>query len=157
MRNSVASIIRSLVVMTVLSAGPLAAQALETEGAFYAVSVQHFDEMVAWYEEHLGFSVESRGENAQRRGALLVRPGAVLEIAAFGDAVSRSSVAPDLESHQVYGIFKLGFTVSDLDAAFRSLSDAGVEIFFPIVDAAGGRRTFGIRDPEGNIVQFFGE
>ena len=114
--------------------------------------MKHFDKALEWYAKHLGFTVESRGENEQRRGALLVRPGAVLEIAAFSDAVGRDSLVPDLDSHQLFGIFKLGFVVDDLDAAFETLSAAGVDIFFPIVDAAGGRRTFGIRDPEGNII-----
>lgn len=77
----------------------------------------------------------------------------MLELAQFTDAKARNA---KVESHQRFGIFKLGFTTSDIDATFQFLSDAGVEIFFPIVVASGGKRTFGIKDPEGNIIQVFG-
>jgi hypothetical protein len=52
----------------------------ETTGAFYAISVRSIDEAIVWYTEHLGFEIESQGGNDQRRGALLSRPGAVLEL-----------------------------------------------------------------------------
>ena len=70
-------------------------------------------------------------------------------------ATGRDELRPGLESHEVYGIFKLGFTTADLDAAFGYLEERGVEIFFPIVRTSDGNRTFGIRDMEGNIIQFF--
>jgi hypothetical protein len=34
---------------------------------------------------------------------------------------------------------------------------AGVEIFFPIVTASDGKRTFAVKDLEGDIIQFFGK
>ena len=157
MRFAQRTVASATLLMLMTTAAPLAAKAAETDAAFFAISVEHFDESLEWYARHLEFTVESDSENEQRRGALLVRPGAVLEIAAFSDAVDRDSIAPNVESHQMFGIFKLGFVVDDLDAAFETLSAAGVDIFFPIVNAAGGRRTFGIRDPEGNIIQFLSD
>lgn len=127
-----------------------------TNGAFYAVSVRNIDKAVAWYTQHLGFRVESRGGNNERKGALLSRPGTVLELGEFVGAIAREEFRAGLESHEVYGIFKLGFTTTNLDAAFEVLEGRGVEIFFPIVTASDGNRTFGIRDMEGNIIQFFG-
>jgi hypothetical protein len=53
---------------------------------------------------HLGFKLESQGENDQRRGALLSRPGAVLELGQFAAAVAQEDLRPGLESHEVYGI-----------------------------------------------------
>lgn len=150
--------------MTVVFAacGALASYAQEVElpatnGAFYAISVRNIDEAVAWYTDHLGFKVESQGRNDQRRGALLSRPGAVLELSEFAGAMAREAVRPGLESHEVYGIFKIGFTTTDLDQTYEILKNKGVEIFFPVVTAADGNRTFGIKDLDGNIIQFFGK
>ena len=125
-----------------------------TTGAFHAISVQNLDAATAWYRNFLNFEVVSTGENATRRGALLNRSGTLLELAQFTDAKARNA---SVEAHQRFGIFKLGFTTSDLDTTFQTLSDAGADIFFPIVDVSGGNRTFGIKDPEGNIIQFFGQ
>jgi catechol 2,3-dioxygenase-like lactoylglutathione lyase family enzyme len=128
-----------------------------TNGAFYAVSVRNIDEAVTWYTQHLGFKIESRGENDERKGALLSRPGAILELGEFVGAMARDELRSGLESHEVYGVFKLGFTTANLDSSFEFLEERGVEIFFPIVTASDGNRTFGIRDLEGNIIQFFGK
>lgn len=128
-----------------------------TTGAFYAISVRNIDETIAWYTRHLGFKVESQGGNDQRRGALLSRPGAVLELGEFAGAMAREQVRPGLESHEIHGIFKLGFTIANIERAFEFLQGQGVEVFFPIVTASDGSRTFGIKDPEGNIIQFFGQ
>ena len=128
-----------------------------TNGAFYAISVRNIDNAVAWYSTHLGFEVESRGGNAERRGALLVKPGCVLELGEFAGATGREELRPGLESHEVYGIFKLGFTTTHLDQSFAFLEARDVEVFFPIVAASDGNRTFGIRDLDGNIIQFFGK
>jgi hypothetical protein len=63
-----------------------------TDGAFYALSVRNIDKAVAWYTKHLGFKLESQGGNDQRRGALLSRPGAVLELGQFAAAVAQEEM-----------------------------------------------------------------
>jgi len=114
--------------------------------------VQDLSQTVAWYQRHLGYEVISRADNETRSGVLLQRPGSLLELAAFADAAARH---PGLESHQVYGVFKLGFSTPDLDQMFTKLQAADVTLFFPIVTTPEGHRTFGVKDPEGNIIQFF--
>jgi catechol 2,3-dioxygenase-like lactoylglutathione lyase family enzyme len=129
----------------------------EIDGAFFALSVRNIDSAVAWYTKHLGFEVKSRGGNAERRGALLVRPGSILELGEFSSATARGELRPGLESHEVYGMFKLGFTTAKLDEWYAYVEARDVEIFFPIVTASDGNRTFGIRDLDGNIIQFLGK
>lgn len=123
-------------------------------GAFHAISVRNLDAAIEWYSRHLGFTLESRAENDERKGALLTRAGTVLELAEFVDAIERD---PRRESHEVYGIFKLGFTTAALEHTYRHLERSGVEVFFPIVETANGRRTFAVKDLDGNIIQFFGQ
>lgn len=153
-----------LVLMTgvVLGCAPSASPAQDVElpatnGAFHAISVRNIDEAVTWYTQHLGFRIESRGGNDERQGALLSRPGAILELGEFVGATARDELRSGLESHQVHGLFKLGFTTVNLDASFEFLQERGVEIFFPIVTASDGNRTFGIRDMDGNVIQFLGQ
>jgi catechol 2,3-dioxygenase-like lactoylglutathione lyase family enzyme len=128
-----------------------------TDGVFFAISVRNIDEAVNWYTKHLGFKVVSQGENDHRKGALLSRPGVVLELGEFVGAISLEELRQGLESHLLYGIFKIGFTTEDIDKTFKSLEEANVEVFFPIVRSSDGNRTFGIKDLEGNIIQFYGK
>ena len=125
------------------------------DGAFYAISVADLDTMIAWYEGKLGLALVSRGANEQRDGALLRGPGLLVELAEFRGARPRTALETGVESHEIHGIFKIGFLVEDVDRRFDQLEAAGVDIFFPVVTADDGLRTFGIRDPEGNIVQYF--
>ena len=135
----------------------IADDAPQLTGAFHAVSVADLDRSIAWYSRHLGFKLETRGGNDERDGALLTRPGTIIELARFSGAVSRDELRNGLESHLIHGIFKLGFVTTDIDETFARLDGEGVSIFFPVVTASDGQRTFGVLDPDGNIIQFFGE
>jgi catechol 2,3-dioxygenase-like lactoylglutathione lyase family enzyme len=125
------------------------------DGAFFAISVADLDSMIAWYEENLALELVSRGDNEQRAGALLHGPGLLIELAEFHGARPLADVSAGIQSHEVHGIFKIGLLVDDVDARFEKAKAAGVEIFFPVVAADDRLRTFGILDPEGNIIQFF--
>ena len=135
----------------------LASELPATNGAFVAISVRNMDEAIAWYSKLLGFKTVSRGGNEERKGALLTREGVTLELAQFEGAVARDDLRSGIESHEVHGIFKLGFTTPNLDATFDALTEAGVLVFFPIVNSSDGQRTFGVKDMDGNIVQFIGK
>lgn len=125
-------------------------------GAFFALSAADADGLADWYEAQLGFERRASHANAEREAILLRRPGVLLEIAGFNEARARDSLSPALESYLVHGIFKIGFIVADLDASFANAESAAMDIFFPVVKADDDWRSFAIRDPEGNIVQFFG-
>ena len=68
-------------------------------------------------------------------------------------------IAPELMgSHQVFGIFKSGIFVDDLDAALKQLKAKNVIIAFePFFDASMECRMFAIRDSNANLLQFFGK
>ena len=119
------------------------------ESGFVALSVADHDGMVDWYIKVLGYQLISRGENAERTGSLLRRGDDLLEIASFSN-----SEHDKREAHLVHGIMKFGYVVSDINVRFDTLKDQA-EVFFPVVSASGGYQTFAIRDPEGNIIQFF--
>lgn len=138
---------------------PAAANGPAVSAAFFALSVSDVDRVAAWYVEHLGFRQELESDRRPQgpRGVILVREGARLELLQFSSARPRAGWGMSGEAHEVHGILKIGFEVRDLDALFAALQSGRVEQFFPIVRPPGSSlRTFGVKDPDGNIVQFFG-
>ncbi len=137
-----------------------AGSAAEIERAFFALSVSDLDRVAAWYVEYLGFVVELRreGDGAVPAGMILSRDGALLELLEFSDAQSRAEWKLPEEAGLVHGILKIGFEVRDIDPLYALAQRRGLQVFFPLVRPEGSRRrTFGLVDPDGNIVQFFGE
>lgn len=130
-------------------------------GAFFALSVASVDTVAEWYSVNLGFSIDRKGQLVKDgpKFAILSRPGALIELAQFKNSKSRSSIGfPGAEAQDIYGIFKIGFEIENLDEMYQLAKKRGLNIFFPIVRPQNAPyRTFGIKDPENNIVQFFGE
>lgn len=128
--------------------------------AFFALSVSNLDTVEAWYVENLGFERELRSspKGGGPRGEILVREGARLELLEFATSKPRAAWGLPPEAEQVQGILKIGFEVSDIDALFATAQKRHLDVFFPLVTPPGSSlRTFGLRDPDGNIVQFFGK
>lgn len=127
----------------------------ESNGAFFALSVIDYELMVGWYTKHLGFRIETEDENTTRKAALLSRHKLLLEIARFPDARPLANLAEGIASHQIQVIFKMGFVVDDIERIFQSAQREELNIFFQIVETDTGMKIFGLRDPEGNLIQFF--
>lgn len=128
--------------------------------AFFAVSVADIDRMSEWYRKTLDLDVQSEGvaPGGRIRFVLLQRDGALVELLQLPDARPRSELAPAApDAAQIHGVYKAGFVVADLDAEYARLERDGVAFEFPIVKPPQGPyRVFGLRDPEGNLIQIFG-
>jgi len=129
-------------------------------GAFLALSVADMDRVLPFYRDTLGFKVFSEGTAPHRpiRFALLQHGTALIELLQFPDAKPLKEAAPDTPyPHQIHGFFKGGFVVADIDSLYRKMQSMNVERSYELGKSAGGPyRTFGIRDPEGNLLQIFG-
>ena len=128
--------------------------------SFAALSVSDVDRVAAWYTQLLGFSVEidRRSASGGPKAMLLSRDGARLELLEFPTAKSRQGWGLDAEAHELHGILKIGFVVADLDALYATAQSRQLTLFFPLVTPEGSSlRTFGLLDPDGNIVQIFGK
>lgn len=143
----------------------LAAQAADSlvlgpaPGAFLALSVASMDRMRPWYRDTLGFQVYREGEVTDRRirFALLRQGSALVELLQLPDARPRQLAAPGTtDAHQRHGFFKSGFVVADIDRVYRLLVSRGVRLQYDLGRPDGPYRSFGILDPEGNLLQFFG-
>ena len=135
------------------NAGPM------VHGAFFALSTGDFDRLISWYRDNLGFTVDSsRTTPAGLRGALLSRQGALLEVLQLPAAKSRKDWGIPDKPESIHGILKIGFEVADLDKLFSTVKDRHLNVFFePTKPENNPLRTFAVKDPDGNIVQFFGK
>ena len=131
----------------------------QVRGAFFAISTGDRERLVAWYCDNLGFKVDSTGTGSTGvKSALLSRRGAILEILQLPTAKSRAAWGMPDAPESVHGILKIGFEVDDLNSLYEAAVRRRVAIFFAPVRPSDNRlRTFGVKDPDGNIVQFFGK
>lgn len=144
----------------------LAAQTTDTlvlgsaPGAFLALSVASMDRMLPWYRDTLGFHVYREGVISERqiRFALVRQGTAFIELLQLPDARPRAEAAPGTTgAFQIHGFFKSGFVVADIDRVYHLLVSRGVRLEYTLGRPPDGPyRSFGVRDPEGNLLQFFG-
>jgi catechol 2,3-dioxygenase-like lactoylglutathione lyase family enzyme len=127
---------------------------------FWAISVADLDSQLAWYRDTLGFAVFSQGTmpGPQIKFALLQQGSALIELLQIPDARSLREVAPNApDQSRIRGFFKGGAVVADVEGLFQRLRARGVRFAFELGKPPGGPyRVFGVRDPEGNLLQFFG-
>jgi catechol 2,3-dioxygenase-like lactoylglutathione lyase family enzyme len=129
-------------------------------GAFFALSVADVAVMSRWYQQTFGLRVVASGEapNKIARFAILDGDGLVVELIQHTQASDRSVVAPTATgAHMIHGIFKTGMVVPDLDVLYARFTNQGIAIVNELMPAKDmAMRSFAVRDPEGNLLQFFG-
>ncbi len=124
-----------------------------------AMSVENLDSAYAWYRTRLGFQVQRAPYQPTQgiRIGFLVLNGFHLELIEAKGSQSRQSVLPDSSRDiSLQGLMKLGFRVPDADALARALQQRGVALILPpTTDTVFHVRHFLVRDPDGNVLQFF--
>jgi catechol 2,3-dioxygenase-like lactoylglutathione lyase family enzyme len=137
-----------------------ATQAVSRQGAFFAISVADVATMSRWYQDKLGLRVLSSGEapNQIAKFAILDGNGLLIELIQHTKASDRGAVAPSAtDAYMIHGFFKAGMVVDHLDAIYAALKRQGVPIAHDLMPAKDvPMRSFAVRDPEGNLLQFFG-
>lgn len=130
-------------------------------GSFFAISVADVAVMSSWYRDTLSMRVLTSGEapNKIAKFAILEGNGVLVELIQHAKAGDRKVLAPEAtEAHLIHGIFKAGLIVDDLDHLYAGLKQRGAVIAYDIMPAGNvPMRSFIVRDPEGNLVQFFGK
>ena len=138
------------------------APVLEAKGAFFALSVANMDSSVRWYREKLGLTVAMqvpRSDPARAAMTLLQGGGLTVELVQQDESVPLRNFLPEPKgSLFVHGIFKVGVTVDDFDAAMARLRARGVDIAIgPFPKSATQPANAIIRDNAGNYIQIFGK
>jgi catechol 2,3-dioxygenase-like lactoylglutathione lyase family enzyme len=127
---------------------------------FIAISVADLDAQAAWYTHTLGFEISAQGSVPGRgiRYALLRQGAMLIELLQVPEARPRSVAARDAgDASRIHGFFKVGMVVDDVAGLYQRLKAQGVSFAFELGQPSGGPyRVFGLNDPEGNLLQFFG-
>jgi catechol 2,3-dioxygenase-like lactoylglutathione lyase family enzyme len=153
--------LRGILLAATLSAGA-ALQAAEsitpTSAQFVALSVPDAPASARWYSEAFGLRVlgEIKPPDGAAHVIILSSDTLLMEILQLRDA--KSPAEEGIQKPQLtHGIFKVGFHVSDLDAAVARLKTLNARFETGIVDDQRHRLRFVLlRDPHGNFVQLFG-
>jgi len=128
-------------------------------GSLVALSTPDVSTAARWYEEKLGFELAKKGQMGKGlHFALLRYDDNIVELIQNPAARPLREAAPGVKDpFEIHGIFKIGFTVRDLDGVFADLQRRGVTLDFDLTPLNDLHlRAFGIRDVDGNLIQFFG-
>ena len=151
-----------LVLISVRLAGPEepAAVMQEVSGSLIALSTPDASASARWYEEKLGYHPVKNGSMGKNLRFALLRSGDnIVELIQNPEARPLAKAAPGIrDPFEIHGVFKIGFTVRSLDAVLADLKGRGVKIEFSVTTLNDlGMRSFGVRDIDGNLIQFFGK
>lgn len=125
---------------------------------FFAVIVRDLDTSIDWYSKVLGFTVVNRNTLSNRGTdvANLENGKNRLELIQLETSLSPFSV---LESKQkMQGLFKIGFSVDDIESYIATLRSINPDFDERVVtDPVSEKSTIVFKDPDGNRVQLFEE
>jgi catechol 2,3-dioxygenase-like lactoylglutathione lyase family enzyme len=111
--------------------------------------VDDVEAALAWYTQHLGFTVLSNAAPAFADIAL-----GSLRLLLSGPKSSAGRAMPDGERPGPGGWNRIHLIVDDLPAEFERLRAAGVRFRNDIVTGPGGSQIL-LQDPSGNLVELF--
>jgi catechol 2,3-dioxygenase-like lactoylglutathione lyase family enzyme len=130
-----------------------------------AICVEDFDAAKAFFRDVVGMRVENMADrrDEENLGRVVGLPGAVIRWAMLERDGYRLEMFKyfEPEGHTVNirqcdrGITHLAFQVTDSDAVYRRLSDAGYETYSEPLELRGGvTKPFYLKGPEGIVVEF---
>jgi hypothetical protein len=125
---------------------------------FSSVIVNNIERSVLWYKSVFSLQVKSETNDVQNGYKVAILEGAnflveLLELK--GSLVPATLLEGKGDGTKIQGHFKLGFKVSDVDACLNRLSRLNIEVPQVWEDKATKKRNFIIKDPDGNLIQFF--
>jgi glyoxylase I family protein len=119
-----------------------------------AIACYDVRKLTAWYCKTFGMRVIAQNDADPPAivigyGESLNGPAAMIEMMPVKDAGPNPAETPRFQP----GWRHVALRVTDFDAAYAKLKDAGVTFTTPVGEAVGGGRTVLFRDPEGNELQ----
>jgi catechol 2,3-dioxygenase-like lactoylglutathione lyase family enzyme len=118
-----------------------------------AIACYDVRKLADWYCKTFGMRIVAQND-AEPPAMVIgfedaVNRSALIELMPVKDAGPNPAECPRFQP----GIRHLAFRVTDFDAAYAKLTQAGVSFTTPVGDAVGGGKTILFRDPEGNELQ----
>ncbi len=126
---------------------------------FAGLVVANLDSSIQWYSDHLNLHLVNRTDRADLglRQANLRSFTMLIELVELQSTVSPDKALVGLpKGSRVTGYYKFGMVLEDFDDYLAHLESLGTAIHGRVVqDPVSGKRTFLIKDPDGNLLQFF--
>jgi catechol 2,3-dioxygenase-like lactoylglutathione lyase family enzyme len=129
-----------------------------TAPQFFALSVADAAASASWYGEAFGLKVLADFKPDDNAHVIILQSDTLLlEIVQLSAARSPGDAVVK-DRHRTHGIFKVGFHVANLESAVSRLREMEAKFETDIVDDRTHNLRFVLlRDPNGNMVQLFGE
>lgn len=147
-----------IILMSVSTLG-VAQQEIKLQPYFSAIMVSNVEESAKWYGATFGLTVRNRYDSEERgnKQVIMHSPEMLLELIEMKSKVTTDEVLKDKpQGTVIIGFSKFGFLAVQFDELHKSLTEKKVTFVGRTVrDGVSGKRTFLIRDPDNNLLQFF--
>lgn len=122
-----------------------------------AVVVSDITKSVQWYQSVFGLREKTRMEDAGNyKVVILEESNIMIELLELKGSVVRSSVlSAKPQGTEIQGHSKIFFTVTDIDQCLAHLKKLNINVPQVWTDQTTKKRNFIIKDPDGNMIQFF--
>jgi predicted enzyme related to lactoylglutathione lyase len=128
------------------------------EPYFPAIVVNDLGVSVEWYKSLFGLKVKTESTDIPSgyKVAILESENMMIELMELRGSLPREQLLTGKpEGTQIQGLLKIGFKVPNIDSCLKRLSQLHIEVPQVWEDKASKKRNFLIKDPDGNLIQFF--
>lgn len=125
---------------------------------FSAVVVKNLETSSKWYQSVFDLKVktEMKDPNQVYNIAILESPVFALELLELKGSLVKGDFLKDKpQGTEIQGHFKIGFRISDVTHCLKRLKELNIEVPNVWTDQGTGKKNFLIKDPDGNLIQFF--
>lgn len=125
---------------------------------FSALVVKDITRSVDWYKTLFGLKMKQEINDAggSYKITILESPVYLLELLQLKGSIERAPLLQGKpQTAQIEGHFKIGFKITDMNACIKQLQDLNAEIEHDWKDEKTGKRNIIVKDPDGNLIQFF--
>lgn len=132
---------------------------IKVQPYFTAIMVSNVEKSVQWYSDTFGLTIRNRydSEEGGYKQVIMHSPDMLIELVELKSKVTAEEALKDKpKGTTIIGFSKFGFTAPQFDELHKILTDKNVTFAGRTVrDGVSGKRTFLIRDPDNNLLQFF--
>jgi hypothetical protein len=125
---------------------------------FSAIIVKNIAASSPWYQSVFGLKIKNRIDDSAGAFKIVILESSqyLVELIENGNSLTTADIlAHKKEGTAIQGFFKMGFRVSNMDTCIKQMSALKIDVGHVWVDKDSKKRNFLIRDPDGNLIQFF--
>lgn len=145
--------------LSLLLAFSVAVYSQKIKPYFSAIFVSNIDSSIAWYNKTLGTSLRDLTDTPERGviQANLFNKNMLIELIQLTPSIAVDSILKNYPPRtKIRGFVKAGFIVTDIDDLWNRLKKEKTKFEGRMVtDRISNKKTFLVKDPDDNLIQFF--